>query len=173
MNSDLELRRDVDEELASEAAIDVSLVAVSVNRGIVTLTGQVSSLADKILAKRAAARIVAAKAVVDQMRVVLPHDRPSDEVIGNLCLQALNHNQSIPRGSVHLEVSDGRVSLNGELFTERQRRSAEAAVHYVNGIVSVDNKIVVRHTEADLRNAGVRAKSARGVAKKENQFATQ
>ena len=171
MNSDLELRRDVDEELASEAAIDVSLVAVSVNRGIVTLTGQVSSLADKILVKRAAARIVEAKTVVDQMQVVLPHDGPNDEVISGLCLQSLNYNDGIPRGSVHVKVSDGRVSLNGELLTERQRESAETAVQYVEGIVSIDNRIVVRHTETDRRTAGVRTKSARVVAKKENQLA--
>jgi osmotically-inducible protein OsmY len=51
---DLTLKKDVEAELAWEPSVNAAAIGVAVKDGIVTLTGRVSSLAEKYAAARAA-----------------------------------------------------------------------------------------------------------------------
>jgi osmotically-inducible protein OsmY len=60
MKTDMEIRRDVEAELAWEPSIDAARIGVAVTKGVVTLTGEVDSYAQKYKAERAAERVSAA-----------------------------------------------------------------------------------------------------------------
>jgi BON domain len=67
--SDRALRDAVVSELAYDAALATAGVAVSVEAGVVTLTGAVSSYPAKVAAVRAAERVFGVSAVEDEIRV--------------------------------------------------------------------------------------------------------
>ena len=55
--SDLELQRDVLDELEFEPSVKAAHIGVTANKGVVTLTGFVTSYAEKLAAERAARRV--------------------------------------------------------------------------------------------------------------------
>ena len=70
--TDSELQRDVLEELKWEPSVDAAHIGVSVKEGVVTLSGHVSSYAEKYAAERAAKRVYGVKAVANELEVKLP-----------------------------------------------------------------------------------------------------
>jgi osmotically-inducible protein OsmY len=72
MISDHKLRQDVIDELDFEPSMDAAHVGVAVNAGVVTLTGFVSTYAEKLAAERAARRVFGVKAIAQEIEVRLP-----------------------------------------------------------------------------------------------------
>jgi BON domain len=68
----LELKDRVAVELECEPRVDAALIRVAVDNGVVTLTGVVSSYAQKVAAERAVRRIPEVKAVASDLEVRLP-----------------------------------------------------------------------------------------------------
>ena len=98
MKTDMELKRDVEEELAWEPSVDASHIAVAVNRGIVTLVGHVPAYGEKCVAERAAARVLGVQAVADELEVKLHgRDEKNDEDVAAACVNALKTNYGVPR----------------------------------------------------------------------------
>jgi len=75
MKTDSELQRYVMDELAWEPSVDAAEIGVSVNSGVVTLSGTVESYPQKWAAERAAERVKGVKAVTDEIEVRLPGAR--------------------------------------------------------------------------------------------------
>jgi osmotically-inducible protein OsmY len=69
MKTDLELQRDVIEELKWESFINSSEIGVSVKEGVVTLSGSVDSYNKKRIAEQAAMRVLGVKAVAEDIIV--------------------------------------------------------------------------------------------------------
>ncbi len=69
MISDPQLRHHVLDELDFEPSVDATRIGVSVNAGVVTLTGFVSSYAEKLAAERAARRVFGVKAIAQEIEV--------------------------------------------------------------------------------------------------------
>jgi osmotically-inducible protein OsmY len=82
MISDLQLRRNVLDELEFEPSVNAAHIGVSANCGVVTLTGFVTSYAEKAAAERAARRVRRVKAIAQEIGVRLPLDaeRADDEI---------------------------------------------------------------------------------------------
>ena len=70
--SDVDLQRDVLDELKWEPSVNAAHIGVSVKDGVVTLTGHVTSFAEKYAAERAAKRVYGVKAVANELDVKLP-----------------------------------------------------------------------------------------------------
>jgi osmotically-inducible protein OsmY len=70
-SSDQEIRANVSEELLSTTTA-ATLIGVSVNGRVVTLSGEVGSLPERLAAKRAAMRVSGVAAVVDELQVCRP-----------------------------------------------------------------------------------------------------
>ena len=82
MIGDLELCQDVLDELEFEPSVNAAYIGVTANKGVVTLTGFVTSYAEKAAAERAARRVKGVKAIAEEIEVRLPSDakRADDEV---------------------------------------------------------------------------------------------
>jgi osmotically-inducible protein OsmY len=152
--TDAELQRDVLDELKWEPSVNAAHVGVSVKNGVVTLSGHVSTYAEKYAAERAAKRVHGVRAVADELDVKLPFSsQRTDEDIALAAVNALKANVSVPADKVKLTVSKGWLTLEGEVEWQYQKEAAENTVRYLPGVVGVTNLIVVKPkvTPTDLR----------------------
>jgi osmotically-inducible protein OsmY len=143
--SDTELQRSVLEELKWEPSVNAAHIGVSVEDGVVVLSGHVPSYAEKYSAERAANRIYGVKAVANQLEVKLPgSSQRTDEDIALAAVDALKSNFAVPADRIKVTVSKGWVKLEGEVEWNFQRVAAENAVRYLTGVTGVSNLITVK-----------------------------
>ena len=145
MRTDSELQRYVLDELKWEPSVDAAHIGVSVNDGIVTLSGRVSSYAEKYAAERAAKRVYGVKAVVNEIDVKLPGtSQRTDGDIAAAAVNALKSNIAVPADKIKVTVSKGWLKLEGEVEWQYQKEAAERAVRNLVGVTGVSNLITVK-----------------------------
>ena len=172
MKTDMELQRDVLEEIAWEPSVFVPEIGVIVHAGVVTLIGNVDNLPAKWGAEAAALRISGVKAVANTIEVKLStNSRRSDEDIASAACNVLEWNILLPK-NLQVVVEDGWITLTGKVQWQFQRNAAEDAVNRMIGVKGVTNQITVKPRvtpfavkgkieAALLRHAGLDAKGIR------------
>lgn len=145
MKTDNQVHRDVVDELHWEPTTSSAEIGVATKDGVVTLSGQVASYAQKYSALAAAERVAGVKAVADDLMVKLPttYER-SDTEIAHQAVEALKWDVSVPTDRVKAKVSDGWITLEGEVEWQFERSAAERAVRYLTGVKGVTNLIGVK-----------------------------
>lgn len=143
--TDEEIHRDVLEELRWDARVQPNEIGVSVKDGVVALTGWVDSYIKRWAAERAAERVRGVRAVANEIEVRLPAtaDR-TDADIAAAARRALEWNSLVPSGNIRITVSDGWVTLRGQVNWEFEKREAERLVQRLAGVHGVTNLITVR-----------------------------
>jgi len=142
--SDLEVQQDVLNELAWDTRVEPTEVGVEVRGGIVTLTGTMSSWAQKIAAEEAAHRVSGVLDVANDITV-----KPAvtveltDAEVAAAVRQALKWDVFVPDEQIQSTVINGAVTLKGYVATYAQRDDAARAVRNLAGVRIVDNQIVV------------------------------
>lgn len=145
MKTDAQIREDICDELAWDPAVNAAEVGVAVTDGVVTLTGHLSTHAQKQAAERAALRVSGVRAVAMEVDVrLLPSDHRSDTEIASAAQVALNWNVVVPAGRVQLKVERGWVTLSGDVEWDYQRKATEETVSRLLGVVGVSNLIMVK-----------------------------
>jgi osmotically-inducible protein OsmY len=143
--TDIDIQEDVLAELDFDPRIDPNEVGVRVKDGIVTLMGTVDTYLKRIAAQEAAHRVRGVKAVVNELEV-----RPAkggertDEDIARAAAEALAWHVNVPHEQIDVTVSDGWITLKGEVPWQYQRQAAEDAVRHLAGVKGVFNQITVR-----------------------------
>ena len=155
--NDSELRRKVLEELDWEPSVDAAAIGVTAKDGVVTLTGQVASYAQKRDAERAAMHVAGVKAVAEELTVKLPGNAErSDGDIAQIVLSVLHYNVSLPSYErIKVTVEKGWVTLEGELVWQFQKEIAGNAVKHAIGVKGVSNRITIK---PQLQPADVKTK---------------
>ncbi|HYW76145.1 MAG TPA: BON domain-containing protein, partial [Gammaproteobacteria bacterium] len=64
---DISLHEDILDELSFEPSLDAANIGVTVERGVVTLSGHVGSYAEKIAAEKAVQRVRGVRAVAEEI----------------------------------------------------------------------------------------------------------
>jgi osmotically-inducible protein OsmY len=145
IRTDEAIQTDVLEELKWDTRVRPNEIGVAVKDGIVTLTGWVDSYLKKMAAEEAAHRVPGVKAVVNEIEVRLPGSAErTDHDLAKAVLNALRWDAAIPTGKVDVTVSQGWVTLKGEVEYAFQKRDAERAVQHLAGVKGVTNLIVVK-----------------------------
>jgi osmotically-inducible protein OsmY len=145
MRSDSEIERDVKEELAWNPDLDATDIAVSVKRGVVTLTGFVKSYTDKYEAEAAAKRVAGVVAVANDIEVRMPSvdERPDPEIARD-AVAALKSQLPISSEKIKVIVKNGWITLEGQVEWQYQRATAENAVRRIKGVKGVANNIQLK-----------------------------
>jgi osmotically-inducible protein OsmY len=143
MKSDNEIRRDVERELEWEPSIDERRIGVAVLDGIVTLSGELSSYAEKWKAERVAERVEGVRGLVNEIEVKTESPY-SDVDIAQAAVDAMKWNVKVPSDKVKIKVDKGWVTLTGEVSWDFQRRAAERAVRNLAGVRGIYNLITVQ-----------------------------
>lgn len=140
------LQKDVLDELAWDAAVDSSQIGVTVTPdGVVTLSGQVATVAEKRSAEKAAKRVVGVYAIADELDVArLPHHEKDDTDLALAALDALHWNVVVPDDRIQITVENGWVRLEGQVDVQYEKRAAEEAIRGLVGVRGVTNLISIR-----------------------------
>ncbi|HEY8661054.1 MAG TPA: BON domain-containing protein [Hanamia sp.] len=145
MKSDIEIQKDIMEQLKWEPFLHASEIGVTVKHGVVTLSGQVDTYSKKILAEMAAKKVSGVKAIAEDIQVgISPIYSKTDAEIAEAVLNALKWHTMIPENKITVKVEDGIVKLEGEVEWEYQRTMAKSAIENLTGIRSVTNLITVK-----------------------------
>src|SRR5262249_44427674 len=104
-------------------------------------------------AEEAAQRVRGVKAVADELQVRLPEEAMHDDASIAAAVDAMRWNTAIPDGRIKIAVSDGVVTLDGEVDHQFQREEAERAVNRLAGVRSVTDLLQVKAPPAPLPSA--------------------
>lgn len=149
MKTDAQLKKDVEAEFEWDPAIDAAHVGVAVQDGVVTLSGHMASLAEKVAAEHAAKRVAGVRGVAVELDVKLaPHHELSDAEIAAAVQTAFKWHALVPEDRIHFTVEKGWVTLTGMVDWDCQRHNAEVAVRTLTGVRGIVNKIHLRASDA-------------------------
>src|SRR5689334_21919736 len=147
MKSDSQIREEVIQELRWDPQVtDPDVIGVAVKDGAVTLTGAVSTYAQKFAAVRSASWVYGVKAVADELTVKPTGEPRDDSDIARAIAHILDNNAQIPEGKVHAQVravSDHTARLFGHVHSLNEANAARAAAASAPGIASVESHLVV------------------------------
>ena len=148
--TDQDIQHDVYRELRWDSRVDETEVGVEVDGGIVTLTGTVDSYAKKLAAREAAHRVLGVLDVADNVHVKWPGSAEhTDTEIARAVRTCLEWDAFVPNEKILSTVTDGFVTLEGEVSTLREKADAEAAVRRLEGVHGVRNHIRVLAHKTD------------------------
>jgi osmotically-inducible protein OsmY len=141
----IQLRQDTLDELDFEPSIDATKIGVAVSEGVVTLTGHVSSYAEKIAAEEAVRRVKGVRALANEIEVRYPGEKKtSDDEIAKRALNILTWNEVIPEEAIQVIVEKGWVTLRGQVAWQYQKKAAEDAVRKLTGVSGISNNVVIK-----------------------------
>jgi len=138
-----------DDEIAHRAvnvlkwdhSIPDEAVQIAVDKGVVTLSGEVSWHYQRTAAEDAVRKFCSPRGLVNNI-VVKPHAQA--ENIHKIVEEALRRNAGIDHSDVRVSVREGStVVLEGKVKTLDERKAAEDAAWCALGVEAVDNKLSV------------------------------
>lgn len=145
MRSDEDIKRDVEEELRWDPDIDATDVGVAVKNGVVTLIGFIRSYMQKYDAERDAKRVAGVVGVANDIEVRLPaiHQKPDPE-LAREAVEEIKRELPYSYSLIKVLVSNGWVTLEGDVEWNYQKERAEAAARRVKGIKGITNFVMVK-----------------------------
>lgn len=150
MKTDQEIQQDVFREFRWDSRVDQTEVGVEVGGGVVTLTGTLDSYAKKLAAREAAHRVIGVLDVADDIQVKSPGSlKRTDTEIAHAVRHALEWDAFVPDQKIRSTVTEGFVTLEGEVATLREKEDAEAAIRNLAGVRGVGNHLLVAAVKAD------------------------
>ncbi|MGI5523639.1 BON domain-containing protein [Micromonospora sp. CA-259024] len=145
VRDDQRIQRDVLAELAWDARLQPNEIGVTVDEGVVTLTGFVDGAARSWAATRCVQRVRGVRAVTDEIEVRLPGTPGrTDSEVAIAASRALEWDSFVPAERLDVTVAKGWVMLRGEVEFGWQRRAAEGELRRLDGVRGITNLIEVR-----------------------------
>jgi osmotically-inducible protein OsmY len=148
--TDSELQQDVLRELKWDTRVEETDVGVEVDEGVVTLSGTVSSWGKRHAAAEAAHRVRGVLDIANDIVVKTPGTPGrTDTEIAHAVRNALVWDIFVPDTRIRSTVSDGVVTLDGNVETWTQHEDAERAVRNLAGVRAVMNLIEIKGPKVD------------------------
>jgi osmotically-inducible protein OsmY len=144
---DADIESDVRQQLATDAFLAPGRLGVSSHNGIVTLTGNVNNVFEKLYATDVAARVKGMRNLVNNMTVSAEWD--TDAAIARRIQDFLSTNAELQwvARQIHVAVNQGVVTLTGTVTFWSERQAAGEAAFETEGVRRVDNQLVVTSPE--------------------------
>lgn len=148
MKSDAQLQTDVLAELHWDPSINAAQIGVEVRNGVVTLSGEVSTFAEKWELERIAQRVAGVLALAIDIDVMLPGlSHHSDADIARAGENILQWMTFSPSNPIKVSVESGWVTLSGHVDWEYQRQAAHGAIRHLMGVKGVSDEIVIKEVQ--------------------------
>ncbi len=154
MVDDVTLQAQVMDELVWVPNVDTAHIGVSARNGVVTLSGIVSTYAEKLAAERAANRVKGVRGLAEEIVVRPPaaHKR-SDEEIAERAVKILSWDAEVPDKQLQVKVEKGVVTLTGFVSHQFQKQAAENDIRLLSGVVDILDLIEVRGSSREVAHA--------------------
>jgi osmotically-inducible protein OsmY len=147
----------VRQALREDLRLDPSRIQVNAHDGIVTLTGEVRTLAGKHYAALEAQKITGVRGVVDALQVVPSYLFDAD--VAQNVRRRLGNSASIAYATssgLGVSVSDGVVTLNGTVHSYAEKQEATLLASEMRGVRAVTNHLTVQYpkkrSDAEIRH---------------------
>jgi osmotically-inducible protein OsmY len=164
VRSDLDIQRDVLEELKWDPEVEPTEIGVEVDDGVVTLTGTVESYWKKWAAERAALRVDGVRAVANDIVVKTASVRTDTDIARDVA-DAFEANILIPTDRIKVTVKNGWVTLEGDVDWRFEREEAENVARKVKGVTGVTNLVVVKPRDEPAREAEIKSSIERALVR--------
>lgn len=154
MKNDLEIQKDVTEELKWEPALSKDTIKVAVNNCIVTLSGTVDAYYKKNKAQKAANRVMGVKSVIEKLDVRLPTAiSKTDSEIEDAVINELKWHSSVMEDKIKVKVNNGIVTLDGDVEWDFQRTAIRNSIENITGVKGIVNnlKVVPKLTASEIK----------------------
>lgn len=151
--TDAEIQRAVMDELSWDTRVDETDVGVEVDQGVVTLTGTVDSWAKRVAAQDAAHRVWGVFDVANDIRVKAPGSPGrTDTELAHAVRHAIEWDAFVPEKRIRTTVSNGWVTLEGNVDTWNQLHDCERAIRNLEGVIGLSNNIEVKAPSVAARD---------------------
>jgi osmotically-inducible protein OsmY len=146
MKTDMQLQKDVMDEIKWEPSATAAQIGVTAANGVVTLTGTVATYAEKWAVERAAQRVEGVKGLAEEI-TIKPYGVhvKGDAEIAEAAVNSLKWHVWVPN-DVQVTVAQGWVTLKGAADWDYQRNAARDAVCFMPGVKGVSNDITLKPT---------------------------
>lgn len=138
--SDEEIAKRVVDLFAWNVSIPDDKIQVKVEKGFVTLTGEVEWNYQKQAAYRAAGQIGGVRGVMNYLTV---RQRPTAHDVREKIIAALRRSAEVDANAIDVRVDGSTVKLAGAVHGWNERRIAESAAWAAPGVLSVEDNIVL------------------------------
>ena len=144
MKTDMQLHQDVLAAFVAEPRLASANIGIAVKNGIITLSGFCESHAQKVVAEKLCARLTGVRGIAEEIQVNPPTaHRRTDEEIAGAVLNVLSWNTMVPANAISVKVEHGWITISGDVAWQYEKREAEKAIRYVQGMRGISNKITV------------------------------
>ena len=137
MESDSDVQRSVQDELKWEPGVsDAAKIGVAVKKGVVTLTGFVSSYAEKWAAERASKRVSGVNALAVELQVQLPdHVKKTDADIAKAAENAWMLETAARMAYLTLNINPDASAVARALHDKHFLRKHGSSSYYGQGYI--------------------------------------
>ncbi len=139
---DKEIKKYLMDAFDEESAIDANTIEIEVKDGIIDIEGKVPSLSHKRLAGVLAWWIPGTIDVINSLEVVPPEEDCDDEITDAVKL-VFEKDRFVHEGNIAVSTKNYRVTLDGIVGSEEEKRIAENDAWYVWGVNEVENKLKI------------------------------
>lgn len=144
MKTDSQLQLDVLNELKWDPSIHHESIGVAVTKGVVMLSGDVKSYAEKLYAEKAARRVKGVKAIAEELTVRYDFQpKTGDGEIARRITDVLAWDPLVPHDRIEVTVEKGMAKLGGKVDWNYQRDLAFKAASRISGVAGIQNMIQV------------------------------
>ena len=141
--SNTKLEDNVRDQLLGDASLNSSRIKIQANGADVILSGVVDTLHEKLRAAEDAARLTGVQQVRNELVVDKSHATVPDADLRATAQAGLDANGLVPKGQLTISVSDGWITINGNVHHYYQRQAAEHVVRHLTGVQGLTNNVTV------------------------------
>ncbi len=139
------LEKIVRDRLTWDDRIDETQIEVSINDGIATLKGCVSTYPEKFLTEIETKMLPEIKSVINDIEVKFSNfdGVPSDQDVKEAMFCLLDANSEIDSNDVKISINNGNLVLKGTVNSYWKRDKIQKIASQISGVISVTNKISI------------------------------
>lgn len=146
MKTDTQLQKDVMDEIKWEPSTTAAQIGVAASNGVVTLTGEVASYAEKWAVERASQRVDGVKGIAEELTIKPCGEHvKNDTEIAAAAVSSLKWHVWVP-STIQATVAQGWVTLSGTVDWDYQRNAAHDSICFMPGVKGVSNNITLKPT---------------------------
>jgi len=174
MKSDTQLKKEVLDELKWDPSVNGNEIGVILKDGAVALTGTVDTYAEKQAAERATERVKGVRAIAQEIEVKLPSSmRGTDEKIAEQISHMFKWSASLTNLDIQARVSNGYVTLTGEVNWAFQKKTAEHQIEDLQGVKSIINQMTVREPVSHVKAEDIKRQINNALHRRANLEASK
>ncbi len=144
--SDEIIKKNVEEHIKWDDAVNGENIQVKTENKTVTLTGTVDNYSSKLAAYRDASEVAGGYDIINQLNVKFQpgQQRIEDAEITDNILNVLKWNADVNPVNLQIETENGKVTILGTVTSSREKQEVERIVSSVKGVADVASGIKVK-----------------------------